>query len=98
MKLRLNLLLPAFLIATAGLEVVAAPDVLPGSRADQACQIDERSEGPTRIEAEQRILAEGYTEISRLAKGCDDAWHALALAEGDPVNVLVTPEGAVLTE
>jgi hypothetical protein len=49
-------------------------------------------------EAEARIAAEGYSEVRMLGVGCDSAWHAVALAEGDPVMLKVTPQGAVLTE
>jgi hypothetical protein len=97
MTLRLDLVLCAILIATAGTELVA-PDALSAERAEQACQPRGNGDGAARIDAEQRILAEGYTEVSVLAKSCDDVWHALAFAEGDPVSLLVTPQGSVLTE
>lgn len=97
MKLHLDLVLPAILIATAGVEL-AMPDAPPAIQAGQTCPIDDQAKGATRLEAEARIFAEGYTEISSLAKGCDGAWHALALADGDPVDVRVTPQGAVLAE
>ena len=97
MKLRLDLVLCAILIATAGTELVA-PDALSAERVGQACRPGSSADGTARVDAEKRILAEGYTDVSILAKGCDNIWHAMALAEGDPVNVLVTPQGAVLTE
>ena len=99
MKLRLDLVLAAVLVATAGSEMVA-PDALsaqPGPERERACRSDDTG-GTTRLEATERILAHGYSEISQLSKGCDDVWHAVAFAEGDPVNVLVTPRGDVLTE
>lgn len=99
MKLRLDLLLAAVLIATAGSEMVA-PDAFSaqqGLEQEQACRSDD-AEGTSRTEATERILAYGYSEISQLSRGCDNTWHALAFAEGDPVNVLVTPQGDVLTE
>lgn len=98
MKLRLDLVVAAVLVATAGSEMVA-PDAFsaqPATEQAQACRSD--IAGTTRLEATERILAHGYSEISELAKGCDNNWHALAFAEGDPVNVLVTPRGDVLTE
>lgn len=98
MKLRLDLVLAAVLVATAGSEMVA-PDAFsaqPPLEQEQACRSD--TTGATRVEATERILAQGYSEVSQLAKGCDNNWHALAFAEGDPVNVLVTPQGDVLTE
>ena len=99
MKLRLDLVLAAVLVATAGSEMVA-PDAFSaqaGFEQEHACRSDD-TEGATRLEAAERILAYGYSEISQLAKGCDNIWRALAFAEGDPVNVLVTPRGDVLTE
>lgn len=97
MKLRLDLVLSAALVATAGSELVA-PDALSAMRPDQTCQADTKADLAARDAAEKRILAEGYSEVSVLTKGCNNTWHALALAEGDPVNVLVTPLGTVLTE
>ena len=97
MKLHLDLVIPAMLIATAGL-APAMPDTSSATRAEQACMLDDRPAGATRLEAEERIFAEGYAEISSLAKGCDGSWRALALADGDPVMVQVTPQGAVVTE
>jgi hypothetical protein len=97
MKLRLDLLFCAILVATAGSELVA-PDALSAERAGQACRLGGNADGAARIDAEQRILAEGYTEVSVLAKSCDNVWHALALADGDPVSLQVTPQGSVLTE
>jgi hypothetical protein len=99
MKLRLDLLVAAVLVATAGSELVA-PDAFsaqPGHEQEQACRTDD-AQGASRIEATERILAYGYSEISQLSRGCDNVWRALAFAEGDPVNVLVTPRGDVLTE
>jgi hypothetical protein len=103
MKLRLDLVFAAVLVATAGSELVA-PDAFsaqpgpePGAAQEQACRSDD-AEGTTRLEATERILAQGYSEISQLSKGCDNVWHALAFAEGDPVSVLVTPRGDVLAE
>ena len=97
MKLRVDLILAAVLVASAGLEL-ATPEAQSAVPTGQACQIEHKPEGTTRIEAEERILAEGYSEISSLAKGCDNAWHAIAFAEGDPVRVLVTAAGTVMTE
>ena len=99
MKLRPDLVLAAVLVATAGSELVA-PDAFsaqPAVEQEQACRSDD-AEGTTRLEATERILAYGYSEVSQLSKGCDNVWRALAFAEGDPVNVLVTPRGDVLTE
>jgi hypothetical protein len=99
MNLRLDLVLAAVLVATAGSEMVA-PDAFSaqsGLEQERACRSDDM-EGTTRTEATERILAYGYSEISQLTKGCDNVWRALAFAEGDPVKVLVTARGDVLAE
>ena len=99
MKLRLDLVLAVVLVGTAGSERVA-PDAFSaqaGLEQERACRSNDAG-GATRLEATERILAQGYSEVSQLAKGCDNVWRALAFAEGDPVIVLVTPRGDVLIE
>ena len=98
MKLRLDLLLPVILIATAGSELVA-PDAFSADQlAEAVCSHDTKADQSAESTAKERILAEGYSDVRILSKSCDDNWHALALADGDPVAVRVTPDGAVLTE
>ncbi len=72
----------------------------PPSRASSRSRLADPTtpKGQRALEATERILAYGYSEVSQLSKGCDNVWRALAFAEGDPVNVLVTPRGDVLTE
>lgn len=98
MKLRLDVLLPAMLIASAGSEFVVPDPYSVQEPAAELCQLGDRIDGTTRTDAERHILGAGYTEVRVFAKGCDSVWHATAFAEGDPVNVMVTPQGAVLTE
>lgn len=98
MKLRLDLLLPAILIASAGGEFVPRNQSTLAQPPAHSCQLGDKVDGTTPADAAQRILAEGYTEIRGLSKGCDNVWHATAFAEGDPVNLRVTPRGTVLTE
>jgi len=94
MKLRFDLVVPALLIATAG-AYSATPDAVVAKPAAQACHHVAKLAEP---EAVARIAAEGYSEVRMLGVGCDSAWHAVALAEGDPVILKVTPQGAVVTE
>ena len=94
MQLRFDLVIPALLIATAGAYSIP-PAALDAKPTGQACQTVSKLAEP---EAEARIAAEGYSEVRMLGVGCDSAWHAVALAEGDPVMLKVTPQGAVLTE
>lgn len=97
MKLHLDLVLSTALVASAGSELVAPDALYAAEPAKQVCEVADAT-GKGRGNAEQRIRAEGYTEVRIIARSCDNVWHALALAEGDPVNVKVTPDGAVVTE
>lgn len=48
--------------------------------------------------AQKKMEAAGYTDVSGLNKGCDNVWHAAARANGNPVNVMVGPDGVVRQE
>jgi len=98
MKLHLDLLLTAILVASAGSELVARDSFAAAEPPEQICRPADKTAGETRLDAEQRIVSEGYTDVRILLKGCDNVWHATAMADGDPVNVQVTPQGVVLTE
>lgn len=98
MKLHLDLLLTGILVASAGSEQVARNSPAAAETPEQICPSPGSADGRTRLDAEQRIVSEGYTDVRVLLKGCDNVWHATAMADGDPVNVQVTPEGMVLTE
>ena len=62
------------------------------------CAAGEKIDGSTAEQARQKLEAAGYTDIAGLNKGCDNVWHAQARSSGNPVNVMVAPDGSVNQE
>jgi hypothetical protein len=62
------------------------------------CASNETIDGSTADQAKQKLEAAGYTDITGLNKGCDNVWHAQARSSGNPVNVMVAPDGSVNQE
>ncbi len=92
-----KLTLAAFLAATAAF-------VSPSWAQDQTsqpannCAPTDKIDGSTAEQARQKLEAAGYTDITGLNKGCDNVWHAQARSGGNPVNVMVAPDGSVNQE
>ena len=63
-----------------------------------ACSPTDKINGTTAQDATRAMERAGYTQVHVLMKGCDNAWHATALLNGNPVNVVWNGEGQVLTE
>jgi hypothetical protein len=76
----------------------AALTVASGAPASADCRASDRIVGTTAGYAKQKMENAGYSQIRDLRKGCDNYWHGRALKDGLDVNVLVTPEGEVMTE
>ena len=62
------------------------------------CAATDKIDGSTAQQAQQKLEAAGYTDITGLNKGCDNVWHAQARSNGNPVNVMVAPDGSVNQE
>ena len=62
------------------------------------CAAGEAIDGSTAEQAKAKLEAAGYTNITGLEKGCDNVWHAQATSGGNPVNVMVSPDGSVNQE
>ena len=62
------------------------------------CAPDDRIDRSTAEDARRKIEAAGYRRVSGLKKGCDNAWHAVAVKDGGPVRVVLNPEGKVLPD
>jgi len=72
----------------------AQPD-LPGGN---NCTEGEVIDNSTPEDARRKIEAAGYGNVVITSKGCDNFWHATAIRDGMPVNVVLSPDGRVLTE
>jgi hypothetical protein len=62
------------------------------------CAAGDKIDASTAAQAKAKLEAAGYTEITGLNKGCDNVWHAQAKNAGNPVNVMVSPDGSVNQE
>jgi hypothetical protein len=62
------------------------------------CAAGDKIDGSTAEQAKAKLEAAGYTNITGLNKGCDNVWHAQAQNAGNPVNVMVSPDGSVNQE
>jgi hypothetical protein len=62
------------------------------------CAPGDRVDRSTAADARKKIEAAGYQRVSGLKKGCDNAWHGVAVKDGEPVHVVLNPEGKVLPE
>jgi hypothetical protein len=62
------------------------------------CAPTDKIDGTSANDAQKKLEAAGYTDITGLNKGCDNVWHAQARASGNQVNVMVAPDGSVNQE
>ena len=72
----------------------AYAEELPAIRCDENAKID----GSVAADAEKKMNAAGYTQVSQLKKGCDSYWHGMAIKDGAAVHVALTPQGVVRSE
>ena len=63
-----------------------------------ACASTDKINATTAQDATRAMEKAGYTQVKILAKGCDNAWHASAMLNGQPVFVVWNREGQVVTE
>jgi len=63
-----------------------------------ACWASDPVNATTADQASRAMQQAGYSQIQVYEKGCDSAWHAHAMLNGSPVNVVWNGEGQVLTE
>jgi hypothetical protein len=91
-------------IAIAALAVLALSAQAPVIGIAQAqqtannCDPGDRLDGSTIPAARQKFEAAGYGQVHDLMKGCDNYWHAHAMKGGVAVNVVLSPDGNVMTE
>lgn len=66
--------------------------------AQAACWSSDPVNATTADQAARAMQQAGYSNVEVYEKGCDSAWHAHAMLNGNPVNVVWNQEGQVLTE
>jgi len=85
----------------SGLIVAAAAiaiSLAPGLASAQGNCPGDRVDGSTANQAAAKMKAAGYTNLTGFAKGCDSYWHATGMKDGQPVGVVLSPQGVVMTE
>jgi hypothetical protein len=88
-------------LSVAALLSLAQPIAAQAQNATQAtnnCAPTDKIDGSTANDARKKMEAAGFTDVTQLYKGCDNVWHGQARASGNPVNVMVGPDGVVRQE
>ena len=100
----LKTVLLAFLLALLTCVLMAPPhtadaqEATTSSQPGNNCAATDKIDASTAEQAKAKLEAAGYTNITGLEKGCDNVWHAQATNGGNPVNVMVAPDGSVNQE
>ena len=94
-KLILSSLTVAALLAVAQPFSAHAQDA---AQPTNNCAATDKIDGSTANDARKKMEGAGFTDVTQLYKGCDNVWHGQARANGNPVNVMVGPDGVVRQE
>ena len=91
-----------FVLAVALAALALTPAPFSGSAQAQQmtnnCDPGDHLDNSTIPTARQKFQAAGYTNLHDFMKGCDNFWHAKGMKDGNPVNVVLSPDGNVMTE
>ena len=93
MRTRVSLLVGTFLGALA----ISSVSTIAGS-AYAACSPGDPVNGTTAADAMRAMQSAGYSQVQVYSEGCDSAWHAHAVQNGMPVDIVWNREGQILTE
>jgi len=81
-------------IAPANIAEAAQTAELPPIR----CEPGDKIDGSSAAQAREKMNAAGYSRVRELNKGCDNAWHGVAVKDGVPTHVSLSPGGLVQSE
>jgi hypothetical protein len=62
------------------------------------CMAGDRIDASTAQQAAVKMQHAGYSAVHGLNKGCDNYWHALAMSDGQQVQIVLSPAGNVMLE
>lgn len=94
--MRWNLSVVAAVVVLVAGAVGAGPQVIGVAQA--ACAANEKIDSSTAEQARKKIEAAGFREVRDLNKSCANHWHGKAMKDGQPVRVVLSPQGQVQTE
>jgi hypothetical protein len=90
----------SFVIVASALILFAlscAPRIVSEAQASE-CAAGEKIDNSTADSAMKKMTQAGYLQIHDLKKGCDNFWHGKATKDGAAVNIVLSPQGKVMTE
>jgi hypothetical protein len=100
----LKTVLLAILLALIAVVLMAPPNYAAAQNATVGqptnnCAPGDKIDGTTASDAQKKLEAAGYSNVTGLVKGCDNVWHGQARGNGGAqVNVAVMPDGSVAQE
>jgi hypothetical protein len=62
------------------------------------CMAGDHIDRSTAKQATEKMEHAGYAKVHDLRKGCDNYWHGLAMKDGKPVMIVLSPAGQVMLE
>ena len=93
MHAKISLFAGSFIVALAAASV---PPMVNSALA--ICSPSDSINATTATDATKAMETAGYTQVQVYEKGCDNAWHAHAVLNGNPVNVVWNSLGQVVAE
>ena len=93
MRTKISLFIGSFLVTLAAGSVSPIVD-----NALAACAPNDPVNATTASDAMRAMESGGFTQVQVYVKGCDSAWHAHAMQNGMPVDIVWNREGQILAE
>ena len=86
-------------VAAAFFVLASAPGPRVVSQAQASgCDASDRIDGSSVDTAKKKMETAGFRQVQGLKKSCDNFWHAKAAKDGAMVNIVLSPQGQVITE
>ncbi|HXP97491.1 MAG TPA: hypothetical protein VN809_12315 [Telmatospirillum sp.] len=86
------------LTATAILFAVGFGPLVARNAQASECDASQKIDSSTANTARAKMKKAGFRQIHDLKKGCDSFWHAQATKDDAAVNIVLSPQGHVMTE
>lgn len=85
-------------VSAAALGLMVWSPVFGVTPASAACMAGDHIDASTARQAAKKMAQAGYLKAHDLKKGCDNYWHAVALQNGKPVEISLSPQGTIVLE
>ena len=88
----------SIILISAAIPALAQTQPEPILPSGNNCTNGEIIDGSTAADAKAKFEAAGFSDVVIVSKGCDNYWHATAVKNGVPGNVVLSPDGSVMAE